>query len=219
MIFNSNYNIMKNLSLSLLIIGLTFVSCKKEEAQKPEETTTKEEVTTEAKPDSAAVAKAWADYASPSKAHEMLAKDSGTWDAELTFWSPDNPQEMKSTATVTYKMIMGGKYQEGTYSGDMFGMPFEGKGTVAFDNATEEFVSTWIDNMGTGMMVTRGKYDEATKTSTFHGEMVDPVTKKAKKVKEIITYIDDNNQKMEMFDVLEDGKEFKSMQVVSKRKM
>lgn len=219
MIFNSNYNIMKNLSLSLLIIGLTFVSCKKEEAQKPEETTTKEEVTTEAKPDSAAVAKAWADYASPSKAHEMLAKDSGTWDAELTFWSPDNPQEMKSTATVTYKMIMGGKYQEGTYSGDMFGMPFEGKGTVAFDNATEEFVSTWIDNMGTGMMVTRGKYDEATKTSTFHGEMVDPVTKKAKKVKEVITYIDDNNQKMEMFDVSEDGKEFKSMQVVSKRKI
>ena len=210
---------MKNLSLSLLIIGLTFVSCKKEEAQKPEEKTTKEEVTTEAKPDSAAVAKAWAEYATPSKAHEMLAKDSGTWDVELTFWSPDNPQEMKSTATVTYKMIMGGKYQEGTYSGDMFGMPFEGKGTVAFDNATEEFVSTWIDNMGTGMMVTRGKYDEATKTSTFHGEMVDPVTKKAKKVKEVITYIDDNNQKMEMFDVSEDGKEFKSMQVVSKRKM
>ena len=210
---------MKNLSLSLFIIGLTFVSCKKEEAQKPDETTTKEEVAATTKPDSAAVAKAWMDYATPSKAHEMLAKDNGTWDAELTFWSPDNPQEMKSTATVTYKMIMGGKYQEGTYSGDMFGMPFEGKGTVAFDNATEEFISTWIDNMGTGMMVNRGKYDEATKTSTFHGEMVDPVTKKAKKVKEVITYIDDNNQKMEMFDILEDGKEFKSMQVVSKRKM
>ena len=149
----------------------------------------------------------------------MLAKDTGTWDAELTFWSPDNPQEMKSTATVTYKMIMGGRYQEGTYSGDMFGMPFEGRGMVAYDNATEEFVSTWIDNMGTGMMVTKGKYDEATKTSTFYGEMVDPVTKKAKKIKEVITYIDDNNQKMEMFDVSEDGKEFKSMQVVSKRKM
>ena len=56
---------------------------------------------------------------------------------------------------------MGGRYQEGTYSGDMFGMPFEGRGMVAYDNATEEFVSTWIDNMGTGMMVTKGKYDEA----------------------------------------------------------
>ena len=90
---------------------------------------------------------------------------------------------------------------------------------VDYDNASEEIVSTWIDNMGTGMMVNKGKYDEATKTSTFYGEMVDPVTKKAKKIKEVITYIDDNNQKMEMFDVSEDGKEFKSMQVVSKRKM
>ena len=210
---------MKKISLSLLIIGLTFVSCKKEEAQKPKETTTKEEVATETKPDSATVAKAWADYATPSKAHEMLAKDSGTWDAELTFWSPDNPQEMKSTATVTYKMIMGGKYQEGTYSGDMFGMPFEGKGTVAFDNATEEFVSTWIDNMGTGMMVTRGKYDEATKTSTFYGEMVDPVTKKAKKVKEIITYIDDNNLDMEQCCVGEEGSVYQTVQVVANRIM
>jgi len=210
---------MKKISLSLLIIGLTFVSCKKEDIQKNEsETTPKEEVTAETKPDSAMVAKAWTDYATPSKAHEMLTKDTGTWEAELTFWSPDNPQEMKSTATVTYKMIMGNRYQEGVYSGDMFGMPFEGKGTVAYDNATEEFVSTWIDNMGTGMMVTRGKHDETTKTSTFYGEMVDPVTKKTKKVKEIITYIDENNQKMEMFDVLEAGKEFKSMQVVSRRK-
>ena len=209
---------MKNLSLSLLIIGLTFVSCKKEEAKQPAETTTKEEVTTETKPDSATVAKAWADYATPSKAHEMLAKDSGTWDAELTFWSPDNPQEMKSTATVTYKMIMGGKYQEGNYSGDMFGMPFEGKGTVAFDNATEEFVSTWIDNMGTGMLVSRGQYDETSKTITFSGAMVDPVTGKEKKVKEIITYIDDNTQKMEMFDIDANGKEFKNMEINSKRR-
>ena len=209
---------MKKQILSILIIGLAVISCKKEEAKKTD-AIVEEEVIVATKPDSATIAKAWQDYATPSKAHEMLAKDNGTWDAELTFWSPDNPQEMKSTATVTYKMIMGGKYQEGTYSGDMFGMPFEGKGMVAYDNATEEFVSTWIDNMGTGMMVTKGKYDEATKTSTFYGEMVDPVTKKAKKVKEVITYIDDNNQKMEMFDVSEDGKEFKSMQVVSKRKM
>lgn len=210
---------MKKQILSLLVIGSLLASCKKEEANKTDKPTeAKEEVIAETKPDSATVAKAWEAYMMPTKAHKMLAKDTGTWDAELTFWSPDNPQEMKSTATVTYKMIMGGKFQEGNYSGNMFGMPFEGKGMVAFDNATEEFISTWIDNMGTGMLVTRGKYDETTKITTLHGEMVDPVTKKAKKIKEVITYIDDNNQKMEMFDILADGKEFKTMQVISKRK-
>ncbi len=73
--------------------------------------------------------------------------------------------------------------------------------------------------MGTGLMVTRGKYDEAAKQLTMFGTMVDPVSKKEKKVKEVITYIDENNQKMEMFEVSDDGKEFKTMEIHSKRKM
>ena len=48
--------------------------------------------------------------------------------------------------------------------------------------------------------------------------MVDPVTGKEKKVKEIITYIDDNTQKMEMFDIDANGKEFKNMEINSKRR-
>lgn len=209
------------LYLGALMICLASASCK--DNVKVEVSTDKTDTVVAAtpeatvKPDSAAVAKAWEAYMTPSKAHEMLAKDNGTWTSELTFWSPDDPKEMKSTSTVTYKMIMDGRYQESNYSGNMWGMPFEGKATVAYDNATEEFISSWIDNMGTGMFITRGKYDEASKTMTLYGNMVDPVTKKEKRIKEIITYIDADNQKMEMFDV-ENGKEFKSMQVISKRK-
>lgn len=214
---------MKTNYLYLGALLVAFSSCK--ETVKVDVTTDKTDTvvvgspeTPEApKPDSATVAKAWEAYMTPSKAHEMLAKDTGTWNAEMTFWSPDSPEPMKYTSVATYKMILGGKYQEANYTGDMMGMPFEGKGTVAYDNAKEEFVSTWIDNMGTGMMVSKGKYDEASKTLTFTGTMVDPVTKKEKQIKEIITYIDENTQKMEMFDV-DNGKEFKSMEILSKRK-
>lgn len=208
---------MKKISLSLLIIGLTFVSCKKEEAVKTG-TNTKEEVIAETKPDSATVAKAWADYATPSKAHEMLAKDTGTWDAEMTFWMEGNPEPQKATSVATYKMILDGKYQEGVFKGDMWGMPFEGRGMTAYDNASKEYIATWADNMGTGMLVSRGKYDEKAKTLTFNGKMVDPVTGKEKIIKEIITYIDENTQKMEMFDVDTEGKEFKNMEILSKRR-
>lgn len=210
---------MKNLSLSLLIIGLTLVSCKKEETTKDEtETKPKEEVAVEAKPDSATVAKAWADYATPSKAHEMLAKDTGTWDADMTFWTEGNPEPQKAKSVAVYKMILDGKYQEGTYKGDMWGMHFEGRGMTAYDNASKEYIATWVDNMGTGMLVSRGKYDEATKTLTFNGAMVDPVTGKEKMIKEIITYIDQDTQKMEMFDIDANGKEFKNMEILSKRR-
>lgn len=209
---------MKKIILPLLIASLSVLSCKNEEAKTGIEETS--EVKTEVvviELDSAATVKAWTDYATPSKAHEMLAKDTGVWDADMTFWMPDNPDAQKAKSKAEYKMILGGLYQEGKYSGDIFGMSFEGKGLMAFDNETEEYISTWIDNMGTGIMVTRGKYDESSKSITLFGDQVVPGTKKSKKVKEVITYMDDNNQKMEMFDLLEDGKENKTMEIVSKR--
>lgn len=214
---------MRKLVFPLFVIALGFTSCKKEEAQKTEtpvevEEVVTEEIINETPPDSATVAKAWADYATPSVAHEMLAKDTGTWDAEMSFWTPDNPEAQKATSVAEYKMILGGKYQEGKFTGEMWGMPFEGRGLTAYDNASGEFIATWIDNMGTGVLVSKGKYDEATKTLTFNGKMVDPVTKKEKQIKEVITYIDDNNQKMEMFDIDENGKEFKNMEILSKRR-
>ena len=214
---------MKKIILPLLAFSIGFTSCKKVEEEKevPAETPTEvstEEETVEATPDSATVAKAWADYATPSKAHEMLAKDTGTWDAEMTFWMPESPEPMKATSVATYKMILDGKYQEGVFKGDIWGMAFEGRGITAYDNASKEFIATWIDNMGTGMLVSRGQYDEASKSITFKGNMVDPVTGKEKKVKEIITYIDDNTQKLEMFDIDANGKEFKNMEILSKRR-
>lgn len=211
---------MKKIILPLLAMTLSISSCKKEE--KKIEPTIPDEVvveeTVEVAPDSAIVAKAWADYATPSKVHEMLAKDTGTWDAEMSFWSPGSLEPMKATSVAVYKMILDGKFQEGIFKGDMWGMSFEGRGMTAYDNASKEFITTWIDNMGTGMLVSRGQYDEASKSITFNGAMVDPVSGKEKKVKEVITYIDDNTQKMEMFDMDAKGKEFKSMEILSKRR-
>jgi hypothetical protein len=214
---------MKKFILPILALTLSISSCKKVEVEETETAPTPNEVVVkeaviETPLDSAAIAKAWTDYATPSKAHEMLAKDTGIWDADMTFWMPDSPEPQKAKSVATYKMILDGKYQEGTFKGEMFGMSFEGRGMTAYDNASKEFITTWIDNMGTGMLVSRGQYDEASKSITFNGKMVDPVTGKEKKVKEVITFIDDKNQKMEMFEVNSDGTEFKNMEILSKKR-
>lgn len=214
---------MKKIILPLLALTLSISSCKKVEVKESETVTTPneevvEEAVVETPLDSIAIAKAWNDYATPSKAHEMLAKDTGTWDSEMTFYSPESQEPTKAKSVATYKMILDGKYQEGIFKGDMFGMSFEGRGMTAYDNASKEFIATWIDNMGTGMLVSRGQYDEASKSITFSGNMVDPVTGKEKKVKEIITYIDENTQKMEMFEIDATGKEYKNMEINSKRR-
>ncbi len=167
--------------------------------------------------DSVAMQKAWEAYMTPGEIHNMLATEVGSWKNEMTFWMGADAPPEKATSTAEIKMIMGGRYQETNYKGTMMGMPFEGRATVAFDNTTKEFVSTWIDNMGTGMMVTRGTYDDADKAIISTGTMVDPMTGKERKIREVYTIVDENTRRMEMFDLGHDGNEYKSMEILMKR--
>lgn len=210
--------------LTLAIASLSLVACKKEEEKKAEtpaattETPAAEPETAAAIPDSATINKAWTEYAAVGEAQKMMAMEDGKWTGDMTMWMDANAKPTKSTTTAEYKMVLGGRYQEGTYKGNFMGMPFEGKGTMAYDNATQEYISTWIDNMGTGIMIMKGKYDPATKMLSFEGDAVDPVTKKTRKMRETITIVDDNTRKMEMYDTGYDGKEFKNMEIISTRK-
>ncbi|WP_343696111.1 DUF1579 domain-containing protein [Flavobacterium sp.] len=215
---------MKKLTATLAIIALCFISCKKEvksETETPAATVSDsvktEEPVAEAPVDSAAAAKAWQAYATPGESHKLMADEVGTWNCEMTFWYEPDGKPEKSTSVANIKMILGGRYQEATYQGKIMGAPFEGKSTLAYNNASKEFTSTFIDNMGTGMMVATGKYDEATKSMELKGEMVNPMDGKKSPYREIYTIIDPTTRKMEMFDV-KNGKEFKSMEIVMKKK-
>lgn len=213
---------MKKIYLSMAVLALTFTACKKEEGTVPEmdtanDTIVQQETVPEQPMDSAAFAQAWEKYMTPTDAHKMMAEEEGSWNCEMTFWMGPDGKPEKYTSTADIKMIMGGRYQESTYKGDMMGMPFEGKSTLAFDNTTEEYTSTWIDNMGTGMMVMRGKMSPASQKMVLKGEMVDPVSGKAKPVREVYSVVDENTRKMEMFDN-HNGTEYKSMEIVMTRK-
>lgn len=161
--------------------------------------------------------KAWTEYMTPGPVHEMLAKSDGEWNEELTFWmTPDGPPT-KSTATAVNKMIMGGRYQLSNHTGNMFGMPFEGVSIIGYDNAKKKFVSTWYDNFGTGIMYMEGPWDEASKSVTFTGTGVDPMTGKDCQMRQVFTIIDDKTQKIEMYDN-KTGTEVKSMEIILTKK-
>jgi len=216
---------MKKLIIAVSVFALWFASCKNETKEPMEEDNsvvmdsivTEEPETPEVPMDSVAMQKAWEAYMTPSETHKILAAEEGKWNNEMTFWMGADGEPTKATSTAEIKMILGGRYQETNYKGDVMGMPFEGRATTAYDNATKEVISTWIDNMGTGMLVMRGAYDEATKSIASTGAMVDPMTGKERKVREIYTIVDDNTRKMEMFETVDGGEEYKSMEIVMKR--
>ena len=170
-----------------------------------------------AQADQQAAQKAWTDYMTPGPIHQMLAKSNGEWISDITLWTQPGAPPTKSTGTAVNRMIMGGRYQESKNTGNFMGMPFEGVSILGYDNAKKIFQSSWIDNMGTGIMYMEGKWDDQSKTVNFTGKSVDPMTGKDISVRETFKIIDDNNTFMEMF-MTQDGKEFKTMEIKSKRK-
>jgi len=217
---------MKQITLTLCAVAFIIASCKNEKKTDEAKTETKEAASTETgtktesmpMPDSATMMKNWQDYMTPGDVHKMMAKWDGTWNGDVTMWMYPGAPEQKSTSTSVNKMIMNGLYQQSSHTGDMMGMPFNGMSTVAYDIHKKEFMSTWIDNMGSGIMMLKGPWDEATKSITLKGKMTDPGTKTDCDIRETFQIIDDNTQEMKMYVTMPGEKEFNTMNIRYTRK-
>lgn len=212
---------MKNLFFAACTT-LLFVACDKVKMDvKTGSNVTETKEKEEWKPvDSATAAKEWANYATPSDMQKMLAKSDGVWAGENTMWMEDGGKPLKNTSVTTNKMIFGGRYQTSEHKGDFMGMPFEGMSITGYDNSKKKFVSTWLDNMGTGLMTMEGDWNASKKAIEFKGKMTDPSRPgKDCDVREVFTFIDDNTQKMEMYGPdSKTGKEFKTMEIKFSKK-
>ncbi len=160
--------------------------------------------------------KAFTDFMTPGKIHAMMAKSDGDWKQSITFWMNPGAPPMQMNSTCHNEMVMGGRYQLSTSEGEMMGMPFKGQGLTGYDNVRNIFVTTWIDNMGTGIIYMEGKWNDATKAIEFAGKMTDPMAGKAIDARQVLTFMDDTHQKLEMF-VMHGDQEFKSMEILISR--
>ena len=144
--------------------------------------------------------------ATPGPQHEMLKKMAGEWNAKVTSqMDPSQPAQVEqSTSTLT--MLMDGRYCQEVTSGNMMGQPFSGMGLTGYDNVLGKYVSTWVDNMGTGIMTSVGTADASGKVITWIGTMSDPVTGKLSKPRMVTTIKDDDHHTFEMYGIPPGGK-------------
>jgi len=154
----------------------------------------------------------WMEYMTPGPMHEMLAKSVGDWKTINKFWMDPAGDPMIVEGTGKTEMILGGRYQKSIHKSTMMGMETEGISITGYDNATQEFTSIWIDNIGTGTAITKGKYDESTNSILMEGSMVDPMTKQEMEIREVLTFVDDDHHLLVMY-IVSNGKEFKSMEI------
>jgi hypothetical protein len=158
--------------------------------------------------------------------HKLLADMNGNWNYTIKMWmNPDpnaKPQESKGTAT--RKSVMGGRYttmdvtgklQMPGPDGKMKDMQFKGMAIEGYDNVKKKFVSSWIDNMGTGIQFSEGTYDPASKTFTFASEM-EMMPGMKTPVREMLKLTDKDHMLMEWYET-HGGQEKKTMEIAYTR--
>ena len=179
------------------------------------------------KPSEAEMMKQMTELAKLNENHKLLASLAGTWSYTVKMWmNPDpnaKPQESKGTS-VTKSTMEGrffvtevtGKMEMPGPDGKMKDFTFKGMGTDGYDNVKKKFVGSWVDNMGTGIMMSEGDYDPATKTFTYTSEY-EATPGMKQKIREVLKMTDKDHH---VFEWYEDrgGQEAKTMEISYTRK-
>ncbi len=157
----------------------------------------------------------------PSEPHGLLATTVGTWDVTIRIWSDPEPEAepaSETEGTAVGRWILGERFIETTYEGEVLGRAFEGLKIEGFDKAAEKYVSTWRDNLGTYTLVFKGDCEETCQERTMSSSFVDPVSKQTFRIKGVTTLTDDDAYTYESFVITPNGQEFKNMELEAKRR-
>ncbi len=165
-----------------------------------------------------AIDKTRAEATVPGEIHKHLTAMAGNWTYSGIMWMDPSAPPMETSGNSTNVMILGGRFLKQEVSGAFQGSEFKGMGLVGFNKLTNELQSVWIDNMGTSMLIMTGTCDPDGKVFTFHGEYKDQMKGEMQKVKSVSTMIKSDEMKDEMYAVMPDGKEIKTMELIYKRK-
>jgi hypothetical protein len=157
--------------------------------------------------------------AQPGDHHKRFESFAGKWKVTGKSWMNPGQPPTDFTGTMESTWLLGGRYLQSVHKSAFFGMPFEGRAIDGYDNASHEYFSTWIDNMGTGVMIFRGTCDDPCKVLTETAEGLDPMSGKMMKTKEVTSWVDPDTYRFEMYMVgaAPDGKDVKVMELVGKR--
>ena len=155
--------------------------------------------------------------ATPGAPHKLLARMAGSWTTRTKSWmGPDSPP-MESTGTCEQKMLLGGRFLQQEFAGDMMGSPFNGIGFNGYDNHTGKYVSTWMDTMSTAILYFEGTAGADGKTITQTARYDDSV--QGPMLWRSVTRITgDNTVFFELYGTGKSGKEEKMMEITYTRK-
>ncbi len=158
------------------------------------------------------------DLTQPGPEHSQLMKWIGTWDVDFTQWMAADDLAKQAKGTSIFTSQYNGRYIHEEYASDFAGKPFLGTGTTGFDRADKHFVTTWHDNMGTGIAHLTGTATREGQEITYHGTMIGAQTQREVHLRHVVSWDSNDRFTITMFNRNE-GKERKVMELVYTRQV
>jgi len=169
------------------------------------------------KMDTEAMMEVYRKLGTPGPQHSLLASMAGSWTTKTNACMEPGKPPVESTGTSEQKMILGGRFLQQEFTGEMMGGTFSGIGVTGYDNHTEKYVSIWMDSMGTGILYFEGSASAGGKIITQECHYDDPI-KGPMKWRSVTKIVDDNTHEFVMFGTDKTGKEEKMMEITYTRK-
>lgn len=156
----------------------------------------------------------------PGEQHRFLARQIGVWRGKSQMSMVPGADAITSECTNTITSVLDGRYIRSDLAGEFPGMgPFTGQGIAGFDNVSQKFVGSWIDNHSTGIMQGTGALSAGGKALTWTYSYNCPIRKKPASVREVHTFTGADTMTFEMYTTdPKSGTEFQCMRIDFTRK-
>jgi len=155
--------------------------------------------------------------AQPGPEHAFLDDLVGEFDARLKVWMGPGPPRATYRGQMRNEWILGGRFVEGTFTGEVNDEPFEAVSLVGYDNAQQVYHATWLDTNSTAMLpISRGRRVED--EIHFTREMIDIGTGESTLQRELLTIESSDRHTVEMFIGLPDGSLLRTTEITYTRR-
>jgi hypothetical protein len=144
---------------------------------------------------------------------EEVGKYTGDWTANYIMWMDPSQPPMNSAVKVHSETIMNGLFLVSKYTGFMMEMNYDGLLTIGYSNEKKKYVSTWMDNMNSGIDYREGVKSADGKSIVFEGNTIDSMTGKETPSKLVLNMTGEKEYKLEVMMMMMGGMEMKTVEV------
>lgn len=207
---------MKKILLLILIAGISFpaMAQKSKKSNKSNTTATPAPPMPKETPEERAMQM---NSRSLGPMHQLLVQWSGLWHDEMKVWREEGGDFTPAVVERDGRMAADGHFLVSTIMGQMNNERYEAQSIMGYDNNKRVFTKVWFDNFGSSILVLEGIFDPNTNTIDFTGYTTNPVNKAPLKIHQVLKMKDPANQELTIFMEGKNGKEFKAIEVISRR--